>query len=276
MKIILNEQNRKPLVKLVREFAGEKAKYLFTPTYAFQIGGYTVTREGNIDTPDGLDAGILRSLVDALTAAGYQPEMPDQEAAAETAEAEPENGVANEPAEAELQQATEESAADEIAEPESDGENEGTETAEPMQPISLTISVPLEKVNAGNLTSLLDAKGSLIKKALGIPATPIEITESEIIFPWFSTLPDADTSKAYTDFISALCAMSLNLKRVTAKEKEVDNEKYVFRCFLLRLGFIGPDFKTDRKILLKNLSGSSAFKSGSWNSTEGGEPHEEA
>jgi hypothetical protein len=42
----------------------------------------------------------------------------------------------------------------------------------------------------------------------------------------------------------------------------VENEKYTFRCFLLRLGFIGEEYKETRKVLLKNLSGSSAFKSG--------------
>ena len=56
--------------------------------------------------------------------------------------------------------------------------------------------------------------------------------------------------------------MSRNQKRITATEKAVDNEKYTFRCFLLRLGFIGAEYKTERKILLRNLSGSSAFKSG--------------
>ena len=40
----------------------------------------------------------------------------------------------------------------------------------------------------------------------------------------------------------------------------MDNEKYAFRCFLLRLGFIGNEFKQSRKILLSNLDGSSAFK----------------
>ena len=54
--------------------------------------------------------------------------------------------------------------------------------------------------------------------------------------------------------------MAKTQKRVTAKEKDVDNEKYTFRCFLLRLGFIGAEYKEDRKILLRNLSGSSAFK----------------
>lgn len=56
--------------------------------------------------------------------------------------------------------------------------------------------------------------------------------------------------------------MALNQKRITAKEKPVGNDKYAFRCFLLRLGFIGEDYKAERKILLRNLSGSSAFKSG--------------
>ena len=39
--------------------------------------------------------------------------------------------------------------------------------------------------------------------------------------------------------------------------------EYAFRCFLLRLGFIGDEYKAVRKILLANLSGSSAFKNGS-------------
>ena len=42
----------------------------------------------------------------------------------------------------------------------------------------------------------------------------------------------------------------------------MDNEKYAFRCFLLRLGFIGAEYKAARKVLLRNLTGSSAFKSG--------------
>ena len=81
-------------------------------------------------------------------------------------------------------------------------------------------------------------------------------------FPWFAELPSADEVNAYTHLIAALCEMSKNQKRITATEKAVDNEKYAFRCFLLRLGFIGAEFKTERKILLRNLSGSSAFKSG--------------
>ena len=135
------------------------------------------------------------------------------------------------------------------------------EKDEPEEPVGLTVEIPLENVNAGLLTKLLDAKGSLIKKALGVSDLRIEIKEDRIAFPWFGDV-DPDTAKTYTAFIAKLCEMSKNAKRVTATEKAVDNEKYAFRCFLLRLGFIGDEYKTERKILLRNLSGSSAYRNG--------------
>lgn len=136
---------------------------------------------------------------------------------------------------------------------------EETETEETT---GLTISMPLDKVAVGNLTRLLDAKGSLIRKALGITDTRIEISEDKVSFPWFETIPSPEELDAYTKFIAALCEMSVKAKRVTAKEKEVDNDKYAFRCFLLRLGFIGAEFKAERKILLQKLTGPAAFKNG--------------
>ena len=136
------------------------------------------------------------------------------------------------------------------------------DTADQDAPVGLTISVPLDKVNCGNLTRLLEAKGSLIRKALGVNELPIEIGEDKVSLPWFSELPDSEECEAYSHFICALCEMSVTQKRITATEKPVDNEKYAFRCFLLRLGFIGSEYKTQRKILLRNLTGSSAFRSG--------------
>ena len=126
----------------------------------------------------------------------------------------------------------------------------------------LTVSLPLDKVAVGNLTNLLTAKESLIKQALGIDDLGIEVTEDTVSFPWFTEMPEQDAVKAYTHFIAALGKMSRDLKRISATEKEVDNEKYAFRCFLLRLGFIGNEYKAERKILLKNLSGNSSWKNG--------------
>ena len=136
------------------------------------------------------------------------------------------------------------------------------DTADQDASVGLTISIPLDKVNCGNLTRLLEAKGSLICKALGVNELPIEIGEDKVSFPWFSKLPESEECETYSHFICALCEMSVTQKRITATEKPVDNEKYAFRCFLLRLGFIGSEYKNQRKILLRNLTGSSAFKSG--------------
>ena len=145
---------------------------------------------------------------------------------------------------------------------ESTDEEATAEEPEADEGTGLTVSLPLEKAAVGNLTNLLTAKESLIKKALGIDDLGIEITEDKITFPWFSELPEPEAVKAYTHFIAALCKMSKDLKRVSATEKEVDNEKYAFRCFLLRLGFIGNEYKAERKILLQNLSGNSSWKNG--------------
>ena len=96
----------------------------------------------------------------------------------------------------------------------------------------------------------------------------IEVTEDKILFPWFSKAPEADEAKAYTDFIAAICKLSKDQKHVSATPHPVENEKYAFRCFLLRLGFIGAEYKPERKILLRNLSGNSSWKNGAPEKTE--------
>ena len=115
-------------------------------------------------------------------------------------------------------------------------------------------------MKVGNLTALVDAKAGLIRKGLGTQDLRIDVDEEKVSFPWFHGDLDADTVQAYTQFIGELCKMSANQKRVQAKEKPVENEKYAFRCFLLRLGFIGDEYKQTRKILMKNFEGSSAFR----------------
>ena len=135
------------------------------------------------------------------------------------------------------------------------------EKREESKPDGIAIQIPFSQVNVGNLTLILEAKGNLIKKALGIDDLRFSLMEDRVDFPWFPMYSEPDELKAYMHFVTALCEMSKNQKRITAKEKTVDNEKYAFRCFLLRLGFIGDEYKAERKILLRNLTGSSAFKS---------------
>ena len=138
-------------------------------------------------------------------------------------------------------------------------------TGDEDEPCGVCVSVPKSQftdVSLENLKALIAAKGSLIRKALGVDDLPLEITDTKVSFPWFPTTPTPEELKAYDTFICKLCELARTQKRVTATEKPTDNEKYAFRCFLLRLGFIGNEYKDARKILLRNLAGSSAFRSG--------------
>lgn len=131
---------------------------------------------------------------------------------------------------------------------------------------SLILSYPREDITDAaleNLRLLVASKETLIKKALAVDALPIEADDEKVSFLWFEGSPTPEEINAYAHFTSKLIAMAKTQKRVIAKEKETENDKYAFRCFLLRLGFIGDEYKTARKILLKNLTGSGAFKSGS-------------
>lgn len=151
--------------------------------------------------------------------------------------------------------------------PEADESTESTE--QQTDGAGLIVTIPFDKVSVGNLTKLLEVKGNLIKKALGIDDLPLAMNDDSVSFLWFKDeILSPEYINAYIEFISLLCQMTTKQKRITATEKEYDNEKYAFRCFLLRLGFIGAEHKVARKILLQKLEGSSAFKNGEKKGTE--------
>lgn len=112
------------------------------------------------------------------------------------------------------------------------------------------------------LEQLIASKESLIRKAVGADSLAVGEKDGKLDFAWFREDSEPDEVKAYMDLVTALCKTAKSAKRITGKDKPVENEKYAFRCFLLRLGFIGDEFKASRKVLLKNFSGSSAFKGG--------------
>ena len=211
-------ESRKAMVTAIEKEIGGKARYLGVPSCAYEIGSYTVGRNGELEFGDFDDIDEVAPIVDAcVMATGITP-----------------------------------------AEWEENKDAEETETEGAME---LTVTIPFTKVNVANLTSLLEAKGSLIKDALGITDLRFEMNEDSVSFPWFSKV-EPEEAMTYTKFITAICEMTMKQKRITAKPKENENEKYAFRCFLLRLGFIGDEYKADRKLLLSKLNGSSAFKSG--------------
>ena len=132
------------------------------------------------------------------------------------------------------------------------------------EPVTLTISMPRDfftEQSMNNLLQLIANKETLLKHALNTESLAVNECEETVEFPWFTVEKDGD-GDAYAKFITMLCEFAKNLQRVVNKPDASDNEKYAFRCFLLRLGMIGSDYKAARKVLLRNLTGSSAFRHG--------------
>ena len=130
----------------------------------------------------------------------------------------------------------------------------------------LTIEIPANDFTVEaieRLKMLVASKAALIKKAVGSTSDlPIIVTETKICFPWFPANADLDETETYSRLVVALSNAAKKQKHVYAKERPVENEKYAFRVFLLRMGFIGADTKKARHILLKNLTGNAAWRKG--------------
>ena len=122
----------------------------------------------------------------------------------------------------------------------------------------LTISIPrdtLDDTQLAVLRQIIASREPLLKRAFLAENLCIEATDDQIGFPWFGFTQDVDEVNAYTEFVAKLCDIAQRQKRVMPTTADTDNDKYTFRCFLLRLGFIGSEYKAARKVLLKNLSG---------------------
>ncbi len=235
---------RKELVHKLAEHLGVRPVYLAAPSFAYQVGDYTVDRQGNILDNQGQVVEL-----DALLAGGK--EEPVLEINQETA----------------------------------------------SEPIALEVGLPLEGYQGQSLRNLLHiiySKQPLIKKALNLdtdlvseeviialdqqpmttlehfqkalatircPGIEFDFDKETITFKLGQGGDDPEKVEAATQL---LVLVNLNARRskqnISAKVKATDNEKYTFRTWLLRLGMIGDEYKTARKILLQNLSGNSAFR----------------
>jgi hypothetical protein len=203
-------ERRKALATAISEILGKNAVYLGAPTFSYQVGFCTISKEGTVtfSTPVPAEAATLREKLQTRGFAAVEPvDEPDQ----------------------------------------------------------LTVEMPREGFSEDaycKLQMIIRSKEKLLKKAIGTDTLEIQMSSEKIFFPWFTLHGQAGEADAYTRLVAALCDMAKNITRVTARERDVENEKFTFRLFLIRLGFVGAEYKMARKILLQNLSGNSSWKSG--------------
>ena len=223
---------RKEMVNTISaSLGGCTAEYLGVPSFAYRVGAFTVGKDGTLTFADRTDSKLPETVLEALAEAGFECEKVDA------------------PIDRPAEEASESS------------ETRTTET----EPMNLAVSLPrgsFTHAALDNLDSLLESKGNLIRKAFGIEEATYTLEGDCITFAWRNGEVTPEGSRAVQDFIGKLCEMAQKQKRVTAKPKAYENENYAFRCFLLRLGLIGNEYKTSRKFLLQNLSGNSSWRDG--------------
>jgi hypothetical protein len=228
LRFNVTSAGRKAFAKAVGEILGCEAIYCGTPSFAYAVGRYFVDREGVLICPADADTDEADRLIAALSMRGYEM---DKESAYSS-----EN----------------ETLANNLHKSDDD-------------PNRLLIDMPLNDFTdkaIENLREIVASKNRLIKKALAADSLRIDVTDDKLRFPWFTLTGTDGEIDSYLRFVTALCKMAKEQKRVTAKEHEVENDKFTMRLFLIRLGFVGPEYKTARKILLRNLSGNTAWKDG--------------
>ena len=293
-------RDRKELVRRLEELTGLTANYTYVPRCAYEIGAFTVERDCSLTVGEDADEDIINTLlaeemiVETAPAEETDEEATDEDGTDEDAtdEDDADEDATNEDDAAE--DATDEDDADEDDADEDDTDEEDNDE----YPLDLTVSVPLDDHTVQTLKNLICtiySRGSLLSKATGgtffadkaltdaldehefhsVPELIAFIREweetnpelkgirfdgDELIFDGFGEAPDAEHVQAFTDLASAINTMALTQKRVQAKEVDDSNEKYTMRIWLVRIGFGGAEYKTDRKILMENLSGHSAFR----------------
>ncbi len=228
MKIGYNvpREQRKEMVKLISEVLdGAEIKYLRVPSCSYLVGGFEVTRTMELVYEDDVEQETVDKVLNALSHAGYQSE-------------------------------------DALVEKESEEEEETMEEQQTaVEGDLVTISLPndLDEQAKQNLDAIIAGRKTLFQEAFESKSLTYEERDGQICFPWFHNTSGEEID-AYSLFLTRLIRYAKESKRITAKDKAADNPRYAFRCFLLRLGFIGQEFKAARKILLRPLSGSSSFR----------------
>ena len=130
---------------------------------------------------------------------------------------------------------------------------------------AFTVELPRAGFSAtalDNLQKIIASKAELFKRALGTDTVDVEVLENKLRFPWFTLHGLEGEVDAYTKLIVGICDMAKRQKRVVARERAITNDKFTMRVFLIRLGFIGPEYQAARTLLLRNLTGNSSWLAG--------------
>lgn len=271
MRVETHTENRKALAKAIGEHLGLEARYDRVPRCTYSIGTVTVQKDGAITTDD---AEAWAALLPFFQSNGWVVELPESADVGDDLGADESNSV--------VVTATPDATPD--APP---------DTAPVASSNNVTITAPLGDITPDALkhfTFMLYARQHLLNHSLGadflnIPDSLIQkllehrpenaaafgellkahgtvgiaIRDENIEMTLPFSADDPTLWAVYDGLLKRILRAAKCATRVNPGRIQTDSEKYSMRAWLLRLGYGSPDLKAERKKLLQNLTGHSAF-----------------
>ena len=223
--------DRKEIVRVLGEHIGIKPKYLGVPSFAYQVGEYTVDREGRIRNKVGDEAELEDILNSEKKTTDLMIALPMEGHNGKTLR------------------------------------NLVNMIYSRQVMIKKVFEIEENIVEGYFITAInhMDVQTTsqfiYILKERGVEnCSGINFEEDKITFNITKQEIEPEEIKAFADFLSLLNKKAKELKYASDKQVNTDNEKYAFRTWLMRLGMIGDEYKATRKVLLQNLSGNGAFR----------------
>jgi len=236
---------RKQVASVIADTIGEQLKYAGVPSFNYNAGGWTIDKQGNVTTPEMRikeEPVTLRMVLNELNIAGAKPEGNLKI----TLPLDGHNGN------------TLRNLVNKIWSKQTLIQKALTRY-EAILPASL-----VKAINAVPIETLEDFLGVVnganeAGEITGHSDLDIDMVDKTISFGFFNATLDVQEIHAFAVLCWQLNEQAKKQKSSSTTQKDVVNDKYTFRCFLLKLGFIGPDYKTERSILLRKLDGNSAY-----------------
>lgn len=226
-------ENRKELVQQISEQTGIKAIYKGVPSCEYEIGQYTVLKDGNIEVDDN---NADMELLGALESEGYI-ELPKDAIQISLP----------------LEGHTGRSLMNLINSIYTRSKILNKSTGASFN-IGESVIAQLDECKPETKEDFLWVWQTAKANAEGL------IFEDDRITFEFPLEADQEKNQAYMELAALMNKQALEQKRVKVEKKEeIINEKYYFRVWLVRIGMKGEKYKKARKILMENLDGNAAF-----------------
>ena len=218
----LQGRDRKQLVKAIADITGARPVYKFMPTSAFEIGFFTVTREGKLEFCDRSDTEIVEQVLEGLSERGYTviSSYYDNGKSAIETDNEPTAETATQPDTAAVTETEKVSEETEImAQCETQGNTVPTVESNGINRFSISMSRDFfDERTLNKLDRTIENKGELFKMAFKTDDLSYKVTDDRVIFDWFPFIGEEGEGLAYSSFIDLLTKSLKEQKRVNASK----------------------------------------------------------